>query len=167
MKGARKDRLIREKIHDPYYEDRKYPDGVMCPDCRAIYQNGHWLWPKDEEKMETAAGDRHLCPGCRRIQDRHPAGVVYLEGEYLSKRRKEILNLIDRIVREEQSKSPLKKVMSREEEGDRISIHLTDDHMARHLGEAIHRAHKGDLKIKYGEEARFVRIYWSRNLPEV
>jgi hypothetical protein len=37
--------------------------------------------------------------------------------------------------------------------------------MARHLGDAIHRAHKGDLSMKYGDETRFVRVHWSRDLP--
>lgn len=87
-----------------------------------------------------------------------------LEGEYLTRRREEIVNLLNRIVREEGDRSPLRKVINREEKEGTIGIYLTDDHMARHLGEAIRRAHKGDLEIKYGEETRFVRVYWSRNL---
>ncbi len=164
MKAARKDRLIREKIHDPYDEGRKYSDGVICSDCQAIYQSGHWLWPKEDEKKDITARDQYLCPACRRIRDRYPAGVVFLEGEYLTRRRQEILNLVNRLVKEESYKSPLRKVISREENRGKLTIHLTDDHMARHLGEAIYRAYKGDLKIRYGEDRRFVRVYWSRDL---
>ena len=166
MKASRKNRLIQERIHDPYYEGQKYPDGVVCPECDAVYQGGHWLWRKGPENRNITASDRSLCPACRRIQDKYPAGVVFLEGEYLTRRREEIVNLVNRIVREEGDKSPLRKVINREEEGGTIAIHLTDDHMARHLGEAIHRAHKGELKMKYGKETRFVRVYWSRNLPQ-
>ena len=163
MKTSRKNKLIRERIHDPYYEGRKYPDGVVCPDCSAIYQSGHWLWPKEEKNRDIPPSDRYLCPACRRIQDRYPAGVVFLEGEYLTRRREEILNLVNRIVKEEKNKSPLRKVINREEKEGTIAIHFTDDHMARHLGDAIHRAHKGDLRMKYGEETRFLRVYWSRD----
>ncbi len=165
MSSSRKDRLIREKIHDPYHESRKYTDGAMCPGCRAIYQSGHWLWPKEEEAKNITSADQYLCPACRRIRDKYPAGVVVLEGQYLDRRKDEILNLIDRIVKEQGYKSPLRKVIDRDENKGRIVINLTDDHMARHLGEAIYRAHKGDLKIKYGEETRFVRVHWSRDLP--
>lgn len=165
MKTFRKDKLIKERIHDPYYEGRKYPDGVMCPGCHAIYQTGRWLSCKDEANKNTTAGDQSLCPSCRRIRDNYPAGVLFLEGEYLNRRKEEILNLVSRVVEEEGDKSPLKKVINREEEKGAIVIRFTDDHMARHLGEAIHRAHKGNLKIKYGEETRFVRVYWTRDLP--
>jgi NMD protein affecting ribosome stability and mRNA decay len=165
MKSSRKNRLIREKIHDPYYEGRKYPDGMVCPDCEAVYQGGHWLWPREDETSDTTGNDRYLCPACRRIQDNFPAGVVFLEGEYLTRRREEIVNLVDRIVKEETDKSPLRRVINREENRGTIAIHLTDDHMARHLGEAVHRAHKGDLKMKYGDETRFLRVYWNRGFP--
>ena len=163
MKASRKNKLIKEKIHDPYYEGRKYPDGVVCPDCHAIYQGGHWLCHGDEAN-KTATGNQYLCPSCRRIRDNYPAGVLFLNGEYLDRRKDEILNLVNRVVEQEAEKSPLKKVLNREEKRGAIVIHFTDDHMTRHLGEAIHRAHKGDLKIKYGDQSRFVRVYWTRDV---
>jgi NMD protein affecting ribosome stability and mRNA decay len=165
MKSGRKNRLIKEKIHDPYDEGRKYPDGVSCPGCHAIYESGHWIWSKEMENREFGGGEQYLCPACRRIRDKYPAGVLFLEGEYLSRRRDEILNLVNHVVEEEGVKSPLRKVIARDERRGSIVIHLTDDHLARHLGEVIHRAHKGDLKIKYGDQTRFVRVYWSRDLP--
>lgn len=164
MSASRKDRLIREKIHDPYHETRKSADGVMCPACHAIYQSGHWLWPREDEIQNLSSADQSLCPACRRIRDKYPAGIVVLEGQYLNRRKEEILNLVDRIVKEQSYKSPLKKVISHDENKGAIVIHVTDDHLARQLGEAIHRAHKGDLKIKYGEEARFVRVHWRRDI---
>jgi len=156
--------LIQERIHDPYYEGRKYPDGVVCPGCNAVYQGGHWVWPKGEESRDIPTGDQNICPACRRIRDNYPAGLLVLGGEYLKRRKEEILNLVNRIVREEGEKSPLRKVINREEKEGSITIYLTDDHMARRLGEAIHRAHKGELEIKYGEETRFVRVYWNRDI---
>lgn len=165
MRLSRQDKLIKEKNHDPYSEGRKYPDGVVCPECQATYRCGHWLKCNEEAGATSTVNDQCLCPSCRRIRDNYPAGVVFLEGEYLNRRREEIINLVNRVVDEESEKSPLKKVINREEKGDAIVIHLTDDHMARHLGEAIHRAHKGSLRIKYGHQSRFVRVYWTRHLP--
>jgi len=165
MKTSRKDKLIKDKKHDPYYEGRKYPDGVVCPACHALYQGGHWLWSKEVEILTPSSSEQNLCPSCRRIRDNYPAGIVFLQGEYLMRRREEVLNLVNRVVEEQAGKSPLRKVIDREEKEDRVVFQLTDDHMARTLGEAVYRAHKGDLKIKYGDQTRFVRVYWTRDIP--
>ncbi len=158
----RKDRLIQEKIHDPYYEGRKYPDGVICPMCQAIYLDGRWVW-KAEKRRVDISGEEYICPACRRILDRYPAGIVFLTGKYLTIRREEILNLINNLIEEESGRSPLKRLINIEEDSKGITINLTDDHLARRIGEAIGRAYKGNLEIKYKEDARFVRIYWHRD----
>jgi len=31
MGRGRKNRLIQERIHDPYYEEKKYPEGGILP----------------------------------------------------------------------------------------------------------------------------------------
>ncbi len=162
MNILRKDRLIQEKIHDPYYEGRKYPDGMICPVCQAIYLDGRWVWPTEKKKAEIS-GDEYICPACRRILNRYPAGIVFLTGKYLTTHKEEILNLINNLIEEESEKSPLKRLINIEEDNEGITINLTDDHLARRIGEAIGRACKGDLEIKYTENARFLRIYWHRD----
>ncbi|HDD35662.1 MAG TPA: ATPase, partial [Candidatus Desulfofervidus auxilii] len=137
----RKDRLIQERIHDPYYEEKKYPDGVVCPNCKAIYKDGRWVWPEKGEKL--ADKDELLCPACRRIRDRYPAGAVVLSGNYFKNHKEEILNLINNIIDEEAARSPLKKLINIEEKEESLVFNFTSDSLARRVGESVARAHKG------------------------
>jgi len=155
----RKDKYIKEKGHDPYDERRKYPEGTFCPRCNAIYRSGRWEWHGEK----VPKGEAHLCPACRRIKDNYPAGEVLLTGEYIKEHREEIVNLINNLLEEERGRSPLKRAMEFTIGDERIFLTLTDDHLARHIGEAVRRAHRGELKIKYGEESRFIRLHWHRD----
>jgi hypothetical protein len=48
-----------------------------------------------------------------------------------------------------------------DEEG--LRVRLTDDHLARQIGDAVYRAYKGNLQLKYSGEEKFVRLYWHRD----
>lgn len=156
----RLDRNIKQKEHDPYDEGRKYSEGTYCPECNAVYQGGRWKWPKKNNKT----GEPLLCSACRRIRDRFPAGRVCLSGSYLKRHRTEIMNLIDNIVEQGKTRSPLKRVIDFTEENQEVCVSLTDNHLARHIGDALYKAYKGDLKVKYSEEEKFVRLFWHRDV---
>ncbi|MGC9324487.1 MAG: BCAM0308 family protein [Desulfomonilia bacterium] len=153
------DRCIKEKGHDPYDEGRKYSEGTYCPDCAAVYLQGRWVWP---EKKVTR-GEPFLCPACRRIRDDFPAGEVFLSGSYLKKHKGEILNLIQNIIIEAKERTPLKRVIELKQNKEKILVRLTDDHLARHIGDAVFRAYSGNLELKYSDEEKFVRLYWHRD----
>jgi hypothetical protein len=40
----RKDRLIKEKRHDPYREREQWPEPTTCTSCGALYADGRWSW---------------------------------------------------------------------------------------------------------------------------
>lgn len=153
------DRNIKEKGHDPYGEGRKHTEGAYCPECKAVYLGGRWVWPGES----NAPGVPLLCSACRRIRDDFPAGEVYLSGSYLEKHGKEIENHIQKLAKEAKDRSPLKRMMGISRENTGLRVRLTDDHLARHIGDAIHRAYKGDLQVKYSDEEKFVRLYWHRD----
>lgn len=155
----RLDRTIRQKTYDPYNEGKKSTEGLYCPQCRAVYQHGRWTWPRQGETFR----EPHLCSACRRIKDRFPAGEVLVSGKYLSSHMNEIVNLIRNVIREEKNRSPLKKVISFVNENGNLRVSLTDDHLARHIGDALYKAYRGDLEVKYSEGERFVRLYWHRD----
>lgn len=156
----RKDRLLKESFHDPYYEGKKYPEGTLCPDCKAVYTNGRWKWPLKETQ---AGSEEHLCPACRRIRDNYPAGELLLSGSYFREHKEEILNLIQNIVDEEKTRSPLKRIIAVGENQDGIRLTFTDDHLTRRLGEALYRAHKGTLELNYSQGDRYIRVVWKRD----
>jgi NMD protein affecting ribosome stability and mRNA decay len=154
------DKNIKEKGHDPYVGPKKHTEGAYCPECRAIYQEGRWIWP---DKEPVALGVPLLCSACRRIRDDFPAGEVNLSGIYLIKHKDEIENLVNKIVKDAKERSPIKRMIDMKKSNEGLSVRLTDDHLARHIGDALHRAYKGELQVKYSDEQKYVRLYWHRD----
>ena len=58
----------------------------------------------------------------------------------------------------------LKRVIDFTEADREVWVSLTDDHLARHLGEAVYKAYNGDLEVKFSEKEKFVRMYWHRDV---
>jgi hypothetical protein len=76
-KPQRRDRLIRERVHDPYKTRLKLLEPTVCPQCGAAWQSGRWQW------VETRPDDANeeLCQACHRINDKYPAGELTLSGK--------------------------------------------------------------------------------------
>ena len=64
---------------------------------------------------------------------------------------------------QEKVEHPLHRIMNVHERAGTIRIETTDIHLPRRIGEALRRAHKGDLAINYENEGCFVRVSWTRN----
>lgn len=155
----RMDKLIQEYIHDPYFTKEKYHDPSVCEIYGVVFHDGIFEWleevPKDAEKI--------ICPACRRIQDKYEGGIVYLEGKFLEKHSEEIMNLIKNTEEEEMKYRPLERIISIDKEDGKIIIKTTYEHLARRIGEAVHKAFKGELKLNYPEGKKYVRVYWHRD----
>ncbi|HHG75248.1 MAG TPA: ATPase, partial [Persephonella sp.] len=76
--------------------------------------------------------------------------------------KEEIINLIRNVEQNEMAYRPLERVINMEDEGDKITITTTYEHLARRIGEAVHRAYKGDLNFKYPEGTKYIRVHWKR-----
>jgi NMD protein affecting ribosome stability and mRNA decay len=155
----RRDKFLKEKNHDPYSEKYKYPENTFCPKCKAFYHEGRWTWKNTSQEI----GRKITCPACRRIEDNFPSGFVYLRGDYLKNHLEEIKNIIKNQEEMEKLHHPLQRIISSEEKDKELTVTTTYPQLARRIGEAVHRAHKGDLKIKYAKEEELVRVYWERD----
>lgn len=153
----RGDRLIRELDHDPYHSKRKIKEPAACPNCGAIYQQGRWKWGEAPE-----GAHRQLCPACQRIEDRVPAAFLTLRGEFFAAHRDEIMNLIHNYEQREKLEHPLKRIMDSEEQEEGFVMTFTDAHLARGIGDAIHRAYEGDVDYQYTKEDIMLRVTWER-----
>src|SRR5689334_9396882 len=104
---ARRDRLLRERIHDPYKTKSKLSEPTVCPVCNAVFKKGRWQWaaswPADSHK--------EICQACHRIKDGYPAGVLTLTGPFVMLHKTEILNLVHHLEREEKADHPLHRIM--------------------------------------------------------
>jgi len=159
-RGGRPGRFVREfdRDPDPYLAKRKISGPAACPECGAAYVNGRWVW----QEVPSDAKD-HLCPACQRVHDNVPGGYVTLRGGYVATHESEIMNLVTNVEERERKEHPLKRLMETEKRDGDTVITVTDAHLARAIGEALHHAHQGELDIQYTKDDAVARVYWSRS----
>lgn len=86
-----------------------------------------------------------------------------MKGPVLSAHRKEVLGLVRNVEKAEREEHSQNRIMAIEKpEEDTLVVTTTDIHLPRRIGEAMHRAYHGDLKIHYDEDSYFVRVEWRR-----
>lgn len=156
---GRRDRLVKQKRHDTYRQDGKWPEPTICTQCDLIFTNGRWSW---REVLPDNA-NQVLCPACLRLRDDFPAGYVELKGYFLDSHREEITNLIKNEENLEKGEYPLERIMAiTEENSGALLITTTGVHIAHRIGKAIHRAYQGDLSFTYGDGEKTIRVFWNR-----
>lgn len=155
--AERRDRLIREREHDPYKVRAKLPDPTACPECGAMYRDGRWTWG-----APPADANREVCPACQRIRDEYPAGILTLSGSFWREHQDELLGLARNVEEREKGEHALKRIMAVREEGDEIVITTTDAGLVRNIGDALHDAYEGELDYEYTDAENLLRVTWHR-----
>jgi hypothetical protein len=154
---GRKDRLVKERVHDAYHSRVKLPDPTACTACGAVYRKGRWVWAETPED----AG-RSVCPACRRTAQRFPAGHIEMKGEFFTTHRDEILNLVHHVEQKEKATHPLERIMTIDDVPDGALVTTTGIHLARGIGSALSRAYCGNLTMKYLDGETCVQVRWVR-----
>lgn len=149
--------LFPERVHDSYKSTKKLPSPTLCPECGAVFSDGRWQWQPCPEPTH-----RELCPACHRIQDRLPSGYVKLDGDFFAEHRAELLDLVRNVEKKEKAGHPLKRIMDIVDEDGGVLVTTTDIHLAHGIGEALHRAYKGNLDSNYIPAETLLRVRWSR-----
>ena len=134
-------RAQQQPREDPYELAGKPPEAALCPQCGASFHKGRWQWAAAPGRA------RHLCPACRRINDKQPAGILTLSGTSLVSRKAEILNLVRHQEEAEKAEHPLNRVIAIEERDDAVVVTTTDIHLPRRIGGALKRAFHGDVEL--------------------
>jgi NMD protein affecting ribosome stability and mRNA decay len=142
---------------DPYAPKAKLPEPSVCKSCGLSYRRGRWVRGRG-----TSQANPVVCPACRRIADRYPAGIVKLSGPYLREHREEIEHLIRHVERREQRSHPLKRVMAIRGTRSGIEVTTTDAKLAQGIGAAVRRAHHGELESSFSSVENVMRVSWTR-----
>ena len=150
---------LEEEVHDPYRTPRKARSPARCSDCGAVYRKGRWTW----ERLLPPPPASLVCPACRRIRDRYPAGEITLGGSFFVAHADEALSLIRNVADAEHRAHPLQKIIAIARRGGKAIVTTTDLHVARRIAHALEDAWGGKLATHYDEGGYFVRIGWERN----
>lgn len=155
---SRKDRLIHERVHDPYKTKSKLAEPTFCPVCKAVFRDGRWQWA--ESWPIDAASE--ICQACHRTRDDYPAGVITLAGAYALAHKDELIQLARHQEQVENAEHPLHRIMGLDAGTEGIVLKTTDIHLPHKIAEAVRHAHKGELEIRYDREGYFIRVNWKR-----
>ena len=151
-------RNLRELQHDPYHAQEKLAEPSACAECGASYHKGRWTWQKADSYAVLT-----LCPACRRIKDRCPAGFLTISGDFYRKHEPEINHLIVNVELKEKAEHPLKRVIETHQTAEgQTCMTFTDPQLARAVGEALYDAYKGDLRFDYQPGEFLLRVWWTR-----
>jgi len=112
---------------------------------RRLY-DGRWRWVPGLE-----AGHEQLGAACRRINDKFPAGIVTLRGDFARDRREEMIRLARHQEEPEKKEHPLNRIIGIEEDTRGIVINTTDIRLPRRIGGAVRRAFHGDIETNFEE----------------
>ncbi|MFA6284496.1 MAG: BCAM0308 family protein [Desulfurivibrionaceae bacterium] len=155
---GRRDRLIQEKRHDTYHEQRKLPEPTVCSECGAVFLEGRWAWWDPAVNAHAI-----VCPACQRIKDNFPAGTLEIRGGFFGTHREEINNLIHNLEDQEKKAHPMERLMAIAEEKDCTLVTTTGIHLARRIGESLKSAYQGELDFAYGDGEKSIRLTWLRD----
>lgn len=155
----RRDRQIRERVHDPYKMRDKPQSPASCPDCGVVFADGRWQW--SDTPPDNAIST--LCPACQRVRDHQPAGYVTLSGTFYREHKEEMLNLVRNCETAAKGERPLNRIMAIDDEDDHTVITTTEIHLPRRIGNALRDAYGGDLDIQYTPEGDSLRVTWERS----
>lgn len=158
--------VLREERHDAYRPIEKHKDGTTCPDCHAQVRRGAWRWVAAADVREVAApeGPTQRCPACQRLQAHDPAAIITLDGDYAALHVEPLRALIRHEAQRQVAEHPLERIMEVQGlPGGGLIVTTTGPHLARAIGHALERAHKGSLAVQYLKGQTLARVHWHRD----
>ena len=85
-----------------------------------------------------------------------------MEGPYLAAHEKELVQIARHQAEQERAEHALHRIMNIESRPGSLEITTTDIHLPRRIGEALARAHDGELTIRFSEDAYEIEVRWHR-----
>ena len=142
------------------YRSKDGVSGTAYCQCGAVFNNKRWHFT---ERGSSPQGEQPVvCPACRRIADRNPAGIVTLKGTFFAAHGEEIDSQIKNTAEAALLKNPLGRIMDINREREGVTITTTDVKLAQKIGREVFKSHGGDLQFTWSHSVGPVRISWSR-----
>lgn len=140
--------------HHVYERTAKPADAIVCDRCALVWHGGRWFHGAPPFG-EVRGG---LCPACRRIHDRFPAGTVRVPAASATAAR-EIHSIAHRLEESERAEHPLERLMDVVDQDGTVLITTTGIHLARRITAKLERLLRADATFHYGDENE-LRVEW-------
>jgi DNA-directed RNA polymerase subunit RPC12/RpoP len=152
------DRGIEEGRKESNSVTYECSESAVCSECGTPFAVRRWTW-----KAMPKEPDEIVCPACRRIANRYPAGYIEVKGPFLRKHRDEILNLVREAEVQTRKEQPMERIMETVHDNDDILLITTTGILvARRIGEALLRSYEGNLYVETAEDEELIRVFWER-----
>ncbi len=142
------------------YQEKGGVKGAAYCSCGAVFRDKRWY--SEDGGSVRQEGHELVCPACKRIADRNPAGIVSLSGDFFEAHEEEIHNLINNTAQGAVKKNPLGRVIDICKEKDCITITTTDVKLAQKIGREVYKSHGGQLNYIWSHAEAPVRVTWTR-----
>ncbi|MGE0041675.1 MAG: BCAM0308 family protein [Vicinamibacterales bacterium] len=138
----------------------------VCDRCGARYERRRWALPPGAGfrtlDLRPGAGERVLCPGCKRVDSGVPSGYLTLEGAFAMAHADELVALLRNEAAEALADNPTARVIEWERGPRRLRLTTTTVHLAKRLGRAVARACQGEIRYDFSHENQVARVNWRR-----
>jgi NMD protein affecting ribosome stability and mRNA decay len=146
------------------------PGLQVCPSCGAAYVNRRWVQAGQSARhaSRTVVPRSVLCPGCRMAAEGTWRGEVRMSGSFLSAHRPEVERLLRNEAARAGEDNPTGRITRWMSDGpDALTVRTTSEHLAKRLGQALHKAFRGRVRYQFSHENKFAHVLWSREAPDV
>ncbi len=143
---------------------RAIKEPTTCRECGAHYANRRWTSSDDVVKgTQKDSAHMTLCPACKQENRADPRGFVFIDGAFFTIHQLEI----EQLLRNEAARAAEDNVLARildwkKDEGHKLSITTTTEHLAQRLGHALQKAFDGEVKYDFSHENKLARVNWRR-----
>lgn len=144
---------------DPFVDKEKPREHSHCPHCGASVHQGRWSW-----HQVLKGGEEQICPACRRIAQRLPAGELELSGPFLRDHEEEVIQLLLHNEQRFRSEHPLERMMWMESNdlSGATRIAFSGHHITMGLAKRLQRAYGGRLSGDDVKPGSKLRLQWHR-----
>jgi NMD protein affecting ribosome stability and mRNA decay len=146
---------------------RSIKEPAVCRACQATRIKRRWTKGDGSSlsgKGHPGPAQMTLCPACKQASTGEPRGLVFVGGAFFTAHTDEIENLLRNEVKRAAEDNVLARIMDwKKEDGPKLSITTTTEHLAQRLGHALNKAFDGDVKYDFSHENKIERVSWHRD----
>jgi hypothetical protein len=90
------------------------------------------------------------------------AGEVRVSGAFATGHRGDVERLIRNEARRAAEDNPLGRIVSLDRSPAGLTVKTTTEHLAKRIGQALHKALHGSVRYRFSHENKFAHVTWSR-----